>query len=93
MGFYLEMFNGNHCKIEDYYRLEKASKDLYSLLDKDRETDITSFADLVSQYDEMISNSIRSKVKNKSNHEIKIIIKNYIDELLKNILIDINEHN
>lgn len=93
MGFYLIMFNGNHCKIEDYYRLEKASKDLYSLLDKDREIDITSFADLVSQYDEMISNSIRSKVKNKSNREIKIIVKTSVDELLKNILIDINEHN
>lgn len=93
MGFYLIMFNGNHCKIEDYYRLEKASKDLYSLLDKDREIDITSFADLVSQYDEMISNIIRSKVKNKSNREIKIIVKTSVDELLKNILIDINEHN
>lgn len=93
MGFYLNMFNGNHCKIEDYYRLEKANKDIYSLLDEDREIDITSFADLVSQYDEMISISILCKVKNKSNQEIKIIIKNFIDELLKNILTDINEHN
>ena len=93
MGFYLSMFNGHHCKIEDYYRLEKASRDLYTLLDKDIEIDITSFLDLLSQYDEMISNSIRSKVKNKSNREIKIIIKSSVDELLKNILIDINEHN
>lgn len=93
MGFYLTMFNGHHCKIEDYYRLEKASKDIYSLLENDRKIDITSFTDLVSQYDEMISISILSKVKNKSNSEIKSIIKASVDELLKNILIDINEHN
>ena len=87
------MINGRHCKIEDYWRLENATKEIYRLLDTSKEVDLTHYLDLVEQYDEMISNSIKSKIKNKSNQEIKQIIKNNVDELLKNILTDVHEHN
>ncbi len=87
------MINGRHCKIEDYWRLENKTKEIYSLLDTSNEVDLSNYLDLVRQYDEMIANSIAGKIRNKSNQEIKQIIKTNVDELLKNILTDINEHN
>lgn len=86
------MFNGRHCKVKDLNLLDKETEIVLSLLNEDREVDLSHYFEIIEMFDPMIKEEIATSIKEKNNKEISNIISNKIKELRRNVIIDIQEH-
>ena len=94
------MFNGRHCSISDYELLVRETESYLATL-KRKDNDAFSiyldrFIDLVNQFDSSIGESLKRKIlvhKEKEEFEIvERIVKESLEPLKRNVLVDIQEH-
>lgn len=93
------MFDGRHCTQKDLDLLIKETNKIISVISSDKDDDIkksslVNFINLIKRFDYQIADSLQNKINSSGNdyQRIKEIIKTHVEELKRNVIIDIYEH-
>ena len=93
------MYNGRHCVYSDYKLLVDETNKILELLKNKPlhkcKDDVIKYLEIVSRYDVDIMTKIRYHLyKSNTDSEAMIqVIQDQSDELLRNVVVDMNEHN
>ena len=90
---------GKHCTFDDYYHLVNVTDDYLKCLDnKDPDaltTKLDNYLEVIKDFDYLVAERMRLKA-NRANGDlvlVKSIIKHEYNELIRNVLVDVREHN
>ena len=93
------MFDGRHCAKKDLDLLIKETDKIVSLISSDLSEDkknkeLDNFVNFIKRFDSEIADSLQNKIKDFKNDysKIKTAIERHIEELKRNVIIDIYEH-
>ena len=99
MMYYLNMFDGRHCTKKDLDLLVNETNKVLSLIFKDigdeqKKNGLNNFVNLIKRFDDQIAESLQIKIKyfDKDYSNIKRVIESHVEELKRNVVIDIYEH-
>ena len=90
---------GKHCTINDYYHLVNITDGYLKCLDSGHPDALTSKIDLyletIKDFDYQVAERMRLRIKKADGDSIKIksIIQAEYNELIRNVLVDVREHN
>ena len=90
---------GRHCTFDDYYHLVNVTDEYFRCLDRNDVdalgTKLDLYLEVIKDFDYLVAERMRLRVK-KSNGDlslVKSIVKEEYDELIRNVLVDVREHN
>lgn len=90
------MYKGRHCEESDYILLVRETEKIISLLSKDIDaySSLINYIDFISDFDEDIASKIRFHLDKDNLDKSKMIrvISRYVEELKRNVIVDIKEH-
>lgn len=94
------MFDGRHCTKKDLNVLIKETDKILLLISSDidddkKKSDLINFINLIKRFDIQIGDTLLNKINNSKDDYIKIKndISICVEELKRNIIVDIYEHN
>lgn len=94
------MFDGRHCTNKDLNLLIKETDKILLLISSDMDDDrkksgLINFINLIKRFDLQIGETLADKINNSNKYYIKIKndINICVEELKRNIIVDIYEHN
>ncbi len=90
---------GKHCTIDDYYHLVNITDEYLRCLDNNHPDALTSkldiYLDTIKDFDYLVAERMRLRIKKSDGDLIKVksIIQTEYNELIRNVLVDVREHN
>ena len=87
------MYQGRHCTYKDYQHLSNITDDVLELSNVDDQS-LKQYLNEINDYDYLIAEKMRNELFKEriDNQKRKDIIKEFYQELSKNVLVDIQEH-